>query len=334
MKVKLFECRKSKRIFVPILDFILFLLIGLSIFIPLDLNMYDIGYDTFKVKQEVCLLQKDSHLFKVTEDDNRVITKVDQLYYSIEEKDFYKNYIKDIYSYYSDFKDKQEEKFTYTNRYFNEKVLKFDELGTHPLFKTINLDDSPLNIEAKEEIKDLYSLNENKDITSSSEAYNKTLEKYLKTDSSSVYFVTLYDFAQNENFIIKRDKIEMINLFQMSFAFGLAALIYYLILPLFFKNGETLMMSLFKIGLIGQNGYGIKKFHTVIRGTLYTILIVFSFYLYFIPLLLNIGTFFFTRCNRSLLDFASGTLIIDTHISQFYRRREDDPGIETFDDDE
>ena len=104
--------------------------------------------------------------------------------------------------------------------------------------------------------------------------------------------------------------------------------IFFLIIPLFFKNGETLGKLIFKLGLVNKLGYKYSKIQLVPRFLLSIAIIVLLYFLLGINLIsLGILTFLalasygltiFTKGHKAIHDFVAGTIVVDKVHSEIY----------------
>lgn len=321
MEVNIYEARKSKRIVSAILDVFLFLVFALALFIPLDMNMYDIGFKTNELKKEIYTLQIDSGLFSPILNDKKELVGANYLKADEEKDNFHINYINGLKTYYFTYKAKYIKDYVFSNEEFNKEVLLINDKLEHPLFIINDIKSDPTAFILKSSVTDVST---NKLVeTSDKEAYKTAIHNYFYDGKKGSIHIAVYDFFKVGDFTFLKDKLSLVNIYQLSICFFISSFLYFLLIPMFFKNGETIFMFLFNIGLCNTNGIGITKVNTLIRGTLYCVLITFSVYLYVVPIILNVLTFFFTKGSRSLLDFASNTIIIDTKISRFYKSKKE-----------
>lgn len=110
---------------------------------------------------------------------------------------------------------------------------------------------------------------------------------------------------------------------------GVATFIFFLVVPLCFKNGETLGKLMFKLCLANKLGYRISKMQLIPRFLLSMVVVVVLYFVVGLNLIsLGILTFLalgsysmaiFTKEHKALHDFVSGTLVVDKVHSEIFK---------------
>ena len=169
-----------------------------------------------------------------------------------------------------------------------------------------------------------------------SEDDNKVLRMYFfiadadnKDNETSYYHVALKDlsarkFVSNayDNWYNHYYKMPII------FCFAFAALSFFFVIPMIFKNGETLGKLMFHLGLCNKLGY---KYHRIqlIPRFFVTVSIVVILYLLFDFSIISLGIFtfytlasytlsIFTKNHKAIHDFISGTIVYDKVHSEVF----------------
>ena len=106
-------------------------------------------------------------------------------------------------------------------------------------------------------------------------------------------------------------------------------MIFFLIVPLFFKNGETLGKLMFKLCLANKLGYKYSKIQLIPRYLLFVAVVVVLYFVVGINLIsLGILTFIalisytltiFTKDHKAIHDYVAGTLVVDKVKSEIYK---------------
>ncbi len=109
--------------------------------------------------------------------------------------------------------------------------------------------------------------------------------------------------------------------------------IFFLIIPLFFKNGETLGKLIFKLGLVNKLGYRYSKLQLIPRFLLSITIIVILYFLAGISLLsvgiltflalASYGLTIFTKDHKAIHDFLAGTIVVDKVHSEIYKNADE-----------
>ncbi len=110
--------------------------------------------------------------------------------------------------------------------------------------------------------------------------------------------------------------------------------IYYITIPLIFKNGETLAKKFFKIGIISSRGFSVKKRQIVFRQLLLFVMLAFTAFIVGIGLTslatLGIGILILliatliSKDKRAPHDYAAMTIVIDEQKSVWFDSAEEE----------
>jgi len=126
--------------------------------------------------------------------------------------------------------------------------------------------------------------------------------------------------------------INLCKLFIAGCSYIMSFSIFYILVPLLYKNGETFGKKTMGIGLVTKDGYDVKKRQIVLRQLFLLIYVgLFSFYLgvgytSFATLGLGILIYFvvafISKTNRSIADYLAYTYTIDTKNSVWFKDKE------------
>ena len=269
--------------------------------------------------------------------------------------DSYKGYRDLFFSYYTDYlvnKCPEEYRLNYNGQdvyWFNVHVLgqkddrllyssdltKLDALvnSVAPTLFTYKLDAS--NNPLYDEFAIPKYLN-NDETATLTEAQEKTLQSYFYiSDADNVnnqtcyYHLAVKDLV-NRPFVSKAYDTWYDHTYSYPIVCCIAfsTTIFFLIVPLCFKDGETLGKRMFKLGLANKLGYRIAKIQLIPRFLLSMVILVVLYFVVGINLIsLGILTFLalasysmaiFTKEHKALHDFVSGTLVVDKVHSEIY----------------
>ncbi len=206
----------------------------------------------------------------------------------------YKEYVKDTNLLPSDY---------YTERYFNESILKIESDGASYFVAT--------------SLSDVASIKEGIDES----AANKYLLEKIASAST--------DFYNRGYFVSLNNELKAIQLFMVLIPYIFVMCFFYLLFPLILKNGETLGKRFMHLAIIDKNGYIAKKRQIIFR------FFVFLFELSLSLFVIGVGTtsfvtlgvgltilMVFTLANkdkRAPHDYAAHTLVIDADKSVFFK---------------
>lgn len=101
-------------------------------------------------------------------------------------------------------------------------------------------------------------------------------------------------------------------------------IVFFLIFPLFLKNGATLGKMIFGYGLTNKLGYKVKKRQIVLRFFVFLIIeVLLSIFLFGIPLFVSFTMFAFSKYGTSLHDYFAYTVVADLKDVTVYRNEEE-----------
>lgn len=270
--------------------------------------------------------------------------------------DSYKGYQDLFFSYYTDYlvnKCPEKYRVTYNGQdvyWFNVHVLgqkddrnlyaddikKFDSLvsSVAPTLFTYKLDAN--NEPLYDEIALPKYLN-NDETASLSEAQENTLTAYFyisdadNTEKKTCYYhIAARDLAARK-FVSNAYDVWYDHTYSYPIISCLAVstAIFFLIIPLFFKDGETLGKRMFKLCLVNKLGYRYSKIQLIPRFLLFVAVVVVLYFVVGINLIsLGILTFIalvsytltvFTKDHKAIHDYVAGTLVVDKVKSEIYK---------------
>lgn len=130
--------------------------------------------------------------------------------------------------------------------------------------------------------------------------------------------------------------------FPIIVSFALSALIFYFIIPILTKNGQTLGKLSFHIGLVNKLGYQYKKVQLIPRFFFTVLLLVTGyiislFFAYSLFVFLAIATLLllvsyciavFTTEHKAIHDYFAGTIVIDLRQSTWFKDAEEEKRIQ------
>ncbi len=338
----------GRRVLGIIFDLIFFVIILLFLYLPVVEGYVDIGFHNKQVLNDVKAHQVYSGLFvDRSEEDEEPLTNVsligreeltdDNDYFTF---DSYEVYLNATYNFYSNkdlsfhnelmemiFKktDISENEFNY---WYNTEVLNIDQSSDYDVFCLENNDlySSPLNENAKVKAtitfkgeKFTKNGNDNRDnqeyILSSIKIFTDTL------DFPGTYQEALLHFRNTNQYSNYYLQLERISRYEAYIAIAIGGLIYFLIIPLFFKNGETLGMKIVHVGLVNSLEYQVSKPQVFLKNLVILAEIFLGLFTFFIVFLVDYIVMVFTKRHRSFSDFVAATVIIDTKNSVWFASR-------------
>ena len=269
--------------------------------------------------------------------------------------DSYKGYQDLFFSYYTDYlvnKCPEKYRVNYNGQdvyWFNVHVLgqkddrklytndisKLDALVTNvaPTLFTYKLDTN------NEPLYDEFAIPKylNNDETASlSEAQEKTLTAYFYiSDADNIEKKTCYYHLITKDLVARKFVSNAYDTwydhtysYPIVSCLGVSTLIFFLVIPLFFKDGETLGKRMFKLCLANKLGYRISKIQLIPRFLLFVAIVVVLYFVVGIGIIsLGILTFIalvsytltvFTKGHKAIHDYIAGTIVVDKVKSEIY----------------
>ena len=177
----------------------------------------------------------------------------------------------------------------------------------------------------------------NDETISLTEAQEKTLQAYFyisdadNTNNQTCYYHLAVKDLANRPFVSKAYDSWYAHSYSYPIVacLGVATFIFFLVVPLCFKNGETLGKLMFKLCLTNKLGYRISKIQLIPRFLLSMVVVVVLYFVVGLNLIsLGILTFLalgsysmaiFTKEHKALHDFVSGTLVVDKVHSEIFK---------------
>ena len=135
--------------------------------------------------------------------------------------------------------------------------------------------------------------------------YQEALLHLRNTDEYSNYYLQLERISRYEAYI----------------AIAISGLIYFLIIPLFFKNGETFGMKIVHVGLVNSLEYQVSKPQVFLKNFFILAEIFVGIFTFFLVFLADYIVMIFTKRHRSFSDLIAATIVIDTKVSVWFVSR-------------
>ena len=159
---------------------------------------------------------------------------------------------------------------------------------------------------------------------------NEDVIKYLKNQA----YETVKEFYHSDYYQAIEKYIEKVQYFIFLTPFGLSYAIFFILIPMLMKDGETLGKKTMNIAVISMDGYKAKKRQILFREVLLFLVIGILGVVVGIGLtslaviavgvvLLFIGTLI-PKNKRSVFDFAAYTIVVDSVHSTWFKNKEDE----------
>lgn len=347
-----------RRSFVYFFDAIILVFLFLLTYLPTVEGYVDYGFHINQKLDEVKDIQLSSHLFFNTSDDenkkeasyvNVSLLTDENGYYTY---DSYKIFLDRLYYFYYESEFSLEvkdlifkgEEYTVSdfNSWFYTNVLYIDneDYYGYKAFYVLDGDKTSSPLIKKENDVYTYNVGVLDEAMYGSKVYKKNeLQNYNTTDNQYYIQTILKIFADTDMIpgsyhqacIYLRDTsrytelyndLERIGRYSRYISIGLAGIVYYLLMPLCFKNGETLAMKMLHLGLVTKDGYQVKKIQVFLHYLFNFVELFIAQFTYFLFYLVDYALIIINKEHRSIADFIAVTKMIDTKSSAWFVSKE------------
>jgi uncharacterized RDD family membrane protein YckC len=279
-----------KRSGAAILDFIMFVLLSLTIVAYIVGPIYDNTYQTSQLSAEFLSLQKASYLY--VED-----TLTDQILLAPAE-----DHPEAVYNYYAEFKNgkvylEETQPFVFSITWYNETILKVNE--SESLF--VLVDETPTVLAV---------------------AKTTATPEQLATFYNQAFSDALADLATYEPYLTLATQINGFFIEILIIAFTASALIIYFVIPLLIKGYRTLGKLALGIVVVTKDGFTLSLWQKLFRFIVLFATFVTAIYTIFGSILLSYTLMIFSKNYRSFHDFASLTRVVDLKQSLIFPNQE------------
>ena len=166
------------------------------------------------------------------------------------------------------------------------------------------------------------------------DADKKEQVEITSTQLAHVYekiYVSAYNHLAHQSFFLNvRNEINFYNTLSFTLSWAVAGIIVYLIVPLFFKNCETLGKKLFKIGLASFDGYQFDKRYLPLRLVPYLLTLIAMFLISYSSIygailvvlaiaLTSFGISMGSPKKATLHDYVSRSIVVDMKASILFK---------------
>lgn len=338
----------GRRVLGIILDLIFFIILLLFFYLPVVEGYVDIGFHNAQVLNDVKALQVYSGLFiDRSEESQEPLTNVSLIgreeltdennYFTF---DSYKVYLNATYNFYTN-KDlsfhnellemifsKTDISDSELNYWFNTQVLNIDQSLDYDVYYLENDDlySSPLNDNCK--VKETITF-KGETFTKTSDDNRQNQEYILASikifsdtlDFPGTYQEALLHLRNTDEYSNYYLQLERISRYEAYIAIAISGLIYFLIIPLFFKNGETFGMKIMHVGLVNSLEYQVSKPQVFLKNFFILAEIFVGIFTFFLVFLVDYILMIFTKRHRSFSDLIAATVVIDTKTSVWFVSR-------------
>lgn len=275
-----------KRTGAAVLDLFLWLISSLILLSYVFGPLYDAQYGTTQLSAQFVAYQEASYLYATDDVSNQLV--------NLDLAD-----VPDaIYQYYSVFKNGKvynpsEPAFEFSISWYNINVLNVQEVD--PIFELVNTD---INVIAV--LKD------------------GVAQTDIDAFYTEAYRLALIDFNTYPPFASLVSLINGYFLEIIGYSALLSFLIFYVLIPLLFKQGITLGKKASGIIVVTDKGYTMKWWQLPIRSLVLAATLITAIYTIFGSLLLSYTLMVFTKGYRSANDFLALTKIVDQKTSKIF----------------
>ena len=350
----------TRRIFAIILDFLGIIFLTITTYLPTIEGYIDYGFHIGDKLTQIKQIQLDSGLFfDDTKEGDPPLSEVNYIstskvtdengYFTFE--DSTNVFLEVLYHFYYVYLDKIDgysliditDKKSQLNPWFYKNVLNIggedeDNFSAYEI-KDNNPSSLPLlydgegnlvstNVVMKDKVifnGVTYERNYDQGFMSSSnqEYIRAAIRIFADTDYfPGSYHQACFYLRETDDYYAIYSELEDIGRWTFYVSLGLAGIIWLLLIPLFFKNGETIGNKLLSIGLVNSHEYQVTRFQAFVKHLFIFIEMYIGLFTYFLFYIVDLGFMVFYKRNRSLSDLIALTVFIDTKNSVYFVNRE------------
>ncbi len=300
MNKHIIHANLAKRSGAAILDFIMALLLWLTLITYVFAPIYNELYDTRTLQDDYTAIQLESQLY-VTDPETEAVTYVATAAVPAA-----------IYDYYAEFKDgktyiDETDAFLFTNQWYNETILK------------IGSTDPDVTVLFEYDVDGLEVPDPSLPGVPKADVEEATLTSFY----AAAYSAAQIDLSGYTPYAELAALISKYSLEILIFSGLIAISIFYLAVPLILKNGQTLAKKMLNLGVTTNKGYKLKWWQTVVRFVAFAAEIVLSVYTILGAILISYTLMIFTKNNRSAHDFIAQTAVVNLKTSLLFANEEE-----------
>ena len=339
------------RTFGAIIDLVLTIFVGAGIFLGISNIAYNVSWIK-AYKEDFNQVMVDSGLMQLNKGNLEVFEYDDYLSYQTMFYDFYHDYYKeltdkeyDIYWYNVHIYGLDDTLARFDNDDLNNRSSLAKNIG-HTLFTyKLDSDSQPLvnefalpiasnngkkelNEDEKQQLVDYFYVSD-----------DKVNENEIASKYRYVYYYALSDLTSLSRLQNDYNKYALFGTtLPLVITIFISFMIFYFIVPLCFKNGETIGKLVMHTCLVNKLGYQYSKLQLIPRflfPTFLTIAVVFimgfsiwAFVIVSVAILASFLFVVFSKDNKALHDYFAGTLVIDKRASTWFKSIQEEEAAE------
>lgn len=317
--LKISEPLSILKVFILLLDFLVAILLAILLYFSTFYPIY----------------QNNSSYANGIKDNNEIINRYqlnisydknkDQSYYQNIILNFLDDYKQDVFEYYD-------------NNLENKDVIQSDT--TEYLFNVVILG-LPFEATNDNHISSdgYYQYIQQNDGNYAYDIIGVTVDSDLDKDEKLFYQQEMYSklaICENilyqlniNNYKTNKDYANNLNIISYTISGVISFVIYFMIIPLFFKNGETPISKLFNVGLINnKTGFKIKKYQVFLRYFIYSPFLILGLYFLniysiiifmIVPIILDIFVLFLSKDQRDIFDYVVKSKVVNVKDSYIFK---------------
>jgi len=295
----------GKRTGAAILDIFVTALLWFGLLAYAVQPIFNALYQVYDIQDDYQAIQVESKLY---------VENVEYLTVNVVDAEDYPTAVYEYYTVYKFATDTQ-----YTTPWYNEHVLLIGT--TSSLFEyaqTAGVDDPALLGVAKAV--------PNPDTLNSSElsSANVAIANSLTTFYANAYTTAVTDLNAQRAYFDLATRLSNYFTWELVISTAVSLLIFYLLIPMLFKDGKTLGKKVFGLALVNKAGYKVSKLQIFIRFLAFAVIEVFgSVYTLMGTILISYTIMIFGKKNMSLHDFLASTRVIDAKHSVLFKNADE-----------
>jgi len=290
----------GKRTGAAIIDLLVAALVWFGLLAYAIQPIFNASFNLPAIQDEYQAIQIESKLYALDEDYGTVSILAEE------------DYATGILAYYTEYKGE-------TIAWYNTEILK---IGTEDsLFVYVMNGEDP-----NENVVGVPAPIEGSGSMTSEELSSATA---VQTSDLAAFYYDAYtaartDLNAQEDYAALANELSYYFSWELAIATFLVLVVFYLVIPMFLKDGRTLGKQLFGISLINKLGYKVKKWQIAVRAVVFGVFeILGSVYTMMGTILISYTIMIFGKKNMSIHDFVASTRVIDAKRSVWFKNPEE-----------
>ncbi len=290
----------GKRTGAAIIDLLVAALVWFGLMAYAIQPIFNASFNLPAIQEDYQAIQLESKLYVVDEDYGTVSVLAEE------------DYDTGVLAYYTEYKGE-------TILWYNTEILKIGEEDSLFVYaQTAGVDD-PTIVGVPAPIEDSGSM-PSEELSSATAVQTSNLANFYY----DAYTAARTDLNAQEDYAALANELAYYFKWELAIGTTLVLAIFYLIIPMFLKDGRTLGKQIFGLSLVNKNGFKIKKWQIAVRAVVFGVFeILGSLYTMMGTILISYTIMIFGKKNMSIHDFVASSRVIDSKRSTWFKNAEE-----------